>query len=162
MNAAPSGAIPVGSGRLPRNTAIPRFGFRAAIPGAIAPCLRKFLSRSIGLYMSATMRRRPTRAGLEKNCRAKRNGSEPRSALAAAANAHTLGERSLRRRGMAILILSAGIRFPQDRTQKVTVALEYLTSWVMDGNGHARRLRPFPGSSHFRFIPGILRISSMG
>ena len=120
-----------------------------------------FRCRSTGLCTSATMKRRPMRAGPEKNCRAKRNGIARRTALAAASNARTPGARKRPPRGTAILILSAGIRFPRDRTRRATATSASPILWGMAGNGRARRLRLSRDSSHFRSIPGIPRISSM-
>src|SRR5689334_11083793 len=102
MSAAISGLIPDGNGLLLRNILVRRFGFRTEFPGATEQCLRKFLCLSTGLFMSATMKRRPMHAGQERNCRAKRNGIEPRTRPATAGNGRTLGARKHRPQVMAI------------------------------------------------------------
>src|SRR6266851_5940531 len=131
MNAAAFGVIPDGNGLILRDIAFLRFGFRTEIPGAIALCLRKFPCRSIGRFTSATKKRRPMHVGQEKNCRAKRNGIAPLTALAAAANARTLGARKRQPHGTAILISSVGTRFQWDLIRKATATSASRISWGM-------------------------------
>src|SRR5258708_1012964 len=129
MNAGAFGAIPDGNGLLLRNIAFLRFGFRTEIPGAIAPSLQKFACRSTGRFTSATMKRRPMQVGQEKNCRAKRNGIAPLTALAAAANARTLGARKRQPHGTAILISSVGTRLRWDLFRTAAAASAPRTAW---------------------------------
>ncbi len=157
-SAARFGAIPGGSGSPHRNTPIPRFGFPTGIPGAIERCLRKSRCHSTGQCTSATMRRRPTRAGRARNCRAKRNGIAPLAAAVMARSEPTPGERMRQRPGMAILISSAGIRLPWGRIPKETANLGLPIWRVTAGNGRARRLRHFPVFSLLRSIQAIPRI----
>src|SRR5260370_7475874 len=75
------GANPDGDGLHHRSTAVLRFGFLREIPGAIAPCSRKFPCHLTGLCTSATTRRRGTLAGLERNSLAKRTAFARLTAL---------------------------------------------------------------------------------